>query len=73
MDSDSRALLEVTRQHTRAVSRQLRTVAQLHAQLADRLDELAAEHDAQPEEAQRDGSSNEDDDPSLEAAEARLA
>lgn len=54
MDDETRALLEVTRKHTRSLARQMRTVAALHAQLADRLD--AAALPAQPEEAQRDGS-----------------
>jgi hypothetical protein len=47
VDAETAALLEVTRRHTRALARQLRTVARLHAQLADRLDETAAQT-AQP-------------------------
>jgi hypothetical protein len=51
---DDRALLEVTRRHTRAAAKQMRTTGQLLAQMADRLDEVAADYDAQPKEAQRD-------------------
>jgi hypothetical protein len=56
LDPDTAALLEVTRRHTRALAKQARTVGRLHAQLADRLDELAAHQTptAQPKEAQRD-------------------
>jgi hypothetical protein len=61
VDPKTDALLEVTRRHTRALSKQLRLVSRLHAQLADHLDEVAAQT-AQPEEAQRN-----DDDPQDEA------
>lgn len=53
MDADTAALLEVTRRQTRALAGHLRTVARLHAQLADHLDEVVAT-DAKPKEAQRD-------------------
>jgi hypothetical protein len=48
------ALIDLTRRQTRALARQLRVVASLHAQLADHLDEVA--EIAQPEEAQRNDS-----------------
>jgi hypothetical protein len=61
LDPETLALLEVTRRHSRAAVKQLRTVTRLQAQLADRLDEVAAQAIAQPEEAQRDEHDEEDD------------
>jgi hypothetical protein len=68
---DVRALLEVTRQHTKTARGVLRTLAGLYAQLDERLDELTAAidnpQDAQPKEAKRD------DDHQQERAQATAA